>query len=455
MEGWPASLACAAMAAMVSQVSTKHSPLVVGFVGAAVALGWNSSKQYFFLTTSSTTKTEETSSSSPNAAEFHNDMRASQSYEVCMKFNSTEVPSFPLAAPEGNKARTATEDGREVDEDCANPVDCFSSRGSKFQGEVAIEPLANVQCPHHIVDSLPSYDTNLQGVFLEPPIVESVQPLPSESDRTEVEVARPENKMQEEDGHEDELIGFLQKSEFASPHVALTSALEAMNNVTTTVTEVLESVANPRAQTAGTTEEGIRVVLDSTSLLQPQSMAVDVGGAVEGHTSKMPCLVDKFEGFEVGCAELILETVALGMGRVKRSCEEVGNTYLIDGLVQSDGNQAESMHEVVGDGAGKDVSNFLSSDVLLPEVLTETVCENATIGDASDQQELTDSDDKIFKALTKDAVKEGVRLATEQHVARLRAYDEYLVDPKVSPHMKSQVLRAKSALQNFYDMEFQ
>ena len=342
-----------------------------------------------------------------------------------MKFNSTEVPSSPLAIPEGNKARAATEDGSEVDEDCANQVDC-----------------------------LPSCDTNLQGVSLEPLIVESVQPLPSESDRTEVEVARPENKVQEEDGHEDELIGFLQNSEVASPHAALTSALEGMNNVTTTGTEVLESVASPRAQPAGITEEGTQEVLDSTSLLQPQSVAVDVGGVVEGHTSKMPSLVDKFEGFEVGCAELVLETVALGMGSVKRICEEVENTYLIGGLVQSDGNQAESMHDVVGDGAEKDVSNFLSSDVLLPEVLPEMLCENVTVGDASDQQELTDPDDKIFKALTKDAVTEGVRLATEQHVARLRAYDEYLADPKVSPHMKSQVMRAKSALQNFYDLEF-
>lgn len=423
MEGWPASLACVAMAAMVSQVSTKHSPLVVGFVGAAVALGWNSSKQFFFLTT----KTEETSSSSSSsydAEEFLNDMRSSQSDEVCMKFNSTEVPSSPLAIPEGNKVRTATEDGSKVDEDCANQVD-------------------------------PSCDTNLQeGVSLEPLIVESVQPLPSESDRTEVEVARPENKVQEEAGHEDELIGSLQKSEVASPHVALTIALEEMNNVTTTGTEVLESVASPRAQPAGITEEGTQEVLDSTSLLQPQSVAVDVGGVVEGHTSKMPSLVDKFEGFEAGCAELVLETVALGMGSVKRSCE-VGNTYLIDGLVQSDGNQAERMHDVVGDGAEKDGSNFLSSDVLLPEVLPEMLCENASVGDASDQQEPTDPDDKIFKALTKDAVTEGVRLATEQHMARLRAYDEYLADPKVSPHMKSQVMRAKSALQNFYDLEFQ
>lgn len=423
MEGWPASLACAAMAAMVSQVSTKHSPLVVGFVGAAVALGWNSSKQYFFLTTSSTTKTEEASSSSSSydAEEFLNDIRLSQSDEVGMKFNSTEVPSSPLAIPEGSKVRTATEDGSKVDEDCANQVD-------------------------------PSCDTNLQeGVSLQPLIVESVQPLASESDRTEVEVGRPENKVQEEDGHEDELIGFLQKSEGASPHVALTSALEEMNNVTTTGTEVLESVASPRAQAAGITEEGTQEVLDSTSLLQPQSVAVDVGGVVEGHTSKMPSLVDKFEGFEAGCAELVFETVALGM----RSSEEVGNTYLIDGLVQSDGNQAESMHDVVGDGAEKDGSNFLSSDVLLPEVLPEMICENVTVGDAGDQQELTDPDDKIFKALTKDAVTEGVRLATEQHMARLRAYDEYLADPKVSPHMKSQVMRAKSALQNFYDLEFQ
>jgi hypothetical protein len=163
MEGWPASLACVAMAAMVSQVSTKHSPLVVGFVGAAVALGWNSSKQFFFLTT----KTEETSSSSSSsydAEEFLNDMRSSQSDEVCMKFNSTEVPSSPLAIPEGNKVRTATEDGSKVDEDCANQVD-------------------------------PSCDTNLQeGVSLEPLIVESVQPLPSESDRTEVRLPGQKTK---------------------------------------------------------------------------------------------------------------------------------------------------------------------------------------------------------------------------------------------------------------------
>lgn len=41
---------------------------------------------------------------------------------------------------------------------------------------------------------------------------------------------------------------------------------------------------------------------------------------------------------------------------------------------------------------------------------------------------------------------------TPQYAKRLRAYEVYLTDPKVSPHMKSQVVRAKSALQRFYEV---